>query len=301
MPDVMSNNNPDNANSPLVPHCELCGAVLPWENVINPSYQLYPCPNCRRRVDYTTGKVVPLIDFLAAGRCYGACGDARGWTAADCLHLMTMVSEPRDGLRADVLLALNRSPYYRALITFATLHAHRELRDVDMGSAISDGDGETLGTLYGLLREAALHLYHRTRNSTFVSFVGWLATETGVPVTELAGQLPELMTDEEVRAPKELREVGEMTVRGKRICITGDLDAPREDYAARIQEAGGRCVTAVSRRTDYLVVGPNHGLSKIAKARQYGVKVVQPEALYAALAHPEPPDDEEIVYYYEES
>lgn len=59
----------------------------------------------------------------------------------------------------------------------------------------------------------------------------------------------------------------------KTFVITGTLPQPREDVEAMIESLGGRASSAISKNTDYLVVGENPG-SKLRKAEALGVKKI---------------------------
>lgn len=69
---------------------------------------------------------------------------------------------------------------------------------------------------------------------------------------------------------------------GKSLVITGTLSQPREAVIARIEAAGGRVTGGVTKKTDYLVAGDESG-SKLDKARQLGVAVLDERALDALL------------------
>lgn len=59
---------------------------------------------------------------------------------------------------------------------------------------------------------------------------------------------------------------------GKTLLVTGTLDSMSRGIAeAKIRELGGTVGGSVTKKTDFLVVGKDHG-SKIEKAQQYGVK-----------------------------
>jgi DNA ligase (NAD+) len=76
---------------------------------------------------------------------------------------------------------------------------------------------------------------------------------------------------------------GELPLAGLAFVLTGTLSEPREAIAARLEAAGARVVDSVSRKTSYLVCGTDPG-SKLAKARQLGVVVLDEAGLQGLLA-----------------
>ncbi len=70
---------------------------------------------------------------------------------------------------------------------------------------------------------------------------------------------------------------------GKSFVLTGTLPSlTREEATALIEAAGGRVTGSVSKKTDYVVAGESAG-SKLAKAEQLGVAILDEEALRAML------------------
>lgn len=64
---------------------------------------------------------------------------------------------------------------------------------------------------------------------------------------------------------------------GKTFVITGTLNSlTREGAKAKIKELGGKVLSAVSGKLDFLIVGENSG-SKLDKARELGVKILSEE------------------------
>src|SRR5205823_9850007 len=61
---------------------------------------------------------------------------------------------------------------------------------------------------------------------------------------------------------------------GKSFVLTGTLANHSRDAAKKlIEDAGGKIVGSVSKKTDYLVAGADPG-SKLEKAREIGVQIV---------------------------
>lgn len=76
---------------------------------------------------------------------------------------------------------------------------------------------------------------------------------------------------------------------GKTFCITGGLvSGKREEVAARIEKAGGTFKSAVTKKTEYLVVGEGGGANKAEAARKNGTKILSEEQLYEMIGIPMP-------------
>jgi DNA ligase (NAD+) len=65
---------------------------------------------------------------------------------------------------------------------------------------------------------------------------------------------------------------------GKTFVLTGTLSRPRGQFKNRLEELGARVTGSVSRNTSYLVAGADAG-SKLAKAREIGVEVIDEQEL----------------------
>ena len=75
----------------------------------------------------------------------------------------------------------------------------------------------------------------------------------------------------------------------KIVVITGTLaNYTREEMAGRIESAGGRVTSSVSKKTDYLVAGESAG-SKLRKAQTLGVKILNEAETEALLSGRESP------------
>ena len=86
---------------------------------------------------------------------------------------------------------------------------------------------------------------------------------------------------------------------GKTVVVSGTIEGfSREEAEEAVRAAGGKAAGSVSKKTDYLVAGPGAG-SKLAKAQELGVPILDADGFRALLAggpdtrplsrpHPEP-------------
>jgi DNA ligase (NAD+) len=75
---------------------------------------------------------------------------------------------------------------------------------------------------------------------------------------------------------------------GKRMVITGTLSRPRGEFVERLEAAGGTFTSSVSKSTDYVLAGEEAG-SKLARARELGVPVIDEAGFEELLSQDSPP------------
>jgi DNA ligase (NAD+) len=96
-------------------------------------------------------------------------------------------------------------------------------------------------------------------------------------------RLRELGVGWEIQTP---RVASEGPLAGKTFVLTGSLaDLTRAEAKARIQDSGGKVTASVSKKTDYVVAGADPG-SKLAKAREFKLEVIDEARLTELLASP---------------
>ena len=83
--------------------------------------------------------------------------------------------------------------------------------------------------------------------------------------------------------PMEPAGPGDSTLEGLSFVLTGSLSQPRGAFKKRIEQAGGKIVGSVSRKTDYVVVGESPG-SKANKAQDLGVPILDEGGLERLLS-----------------
>jgi DNA ligase (NAD+) len=82
-----------------------------------------------------------------------------------------------------------------------------------------------------------------------------------------------------LRFPHEVRRPEGGPLAGLTFVLTGTLPSlTRDEAKARIEAAGGKVIGSVSRKTHYVVAGDQAG-SKLDKARELGVKILDEAGL----------------------
>ncbi len=86
---------------------------------------------------------------------------------------------------------------------------------------------------------------------------------------------------------------------GKTFCITGSLSKPRKEISLAIKNVGGKVVSSVSSKLDYLVTGDSAG-SKLKKANQLGVETINEIELFNLISNNNKPlSNQKTLFDYE--
>jgi len=88
----------------------------------------------------------------------------------------------------------------------------------------------------------------------------------------------------EAELPEPRAAAPEGPLSGRTVVVTGTIEGfSREEAEAAVRDAGGKPAASVSKKTDYVVAGPGAG-SKLAKAEELGIPVVDADGFRALLA-----------------
>ncbi|MDD5448246.1 MAG: NAD-dependent DNA ligase LigA [Actinomycetota bacterium] len=87
-----------------------------------------------------------------------------------------------------------------------------------------------------------------------------------------------------VRTSEKMLEEKNVPLKGKTFVFTGALeDFTREEASEIVESLGGKASNSVSSRTDYVVAGKDPGGTKLAKARELGIKIIDEDEFKAII------------------
>jgi len=119
--------------------------------------------------------------------------------------------------------------------------------------------------------------------SKLIKIEGIGETVAGLLIDEISQReetILDLSHQLEISDEKEKNTEGNLI--GLTFCITGSLSRPRKEIALSISSDGGKVISSVSAKLDYLVAGTSAG-SKLEKAKRLGVKVISETELISLL------------------
>ncbi|MGD0312713.1 MAG: NAD-dependent DNA ligase LigA [Acidimicrobiales bacterium] len=193
-----------------------------------------------------------------------------GFASVSIANLLGAIDESRSRPLHRVLIGLG----IRHLGQVGSLALARSLGDID---AIVAADEGTLAVVEGVGPVIAS------------SVVRWLASDVNRSVVERL-RLAGVNLTEPDRGPASA-PAAPQTLAGKSVVVTGTLDGfTREEAEGAIVARGGKSPSTVSKKTFALVVGESPGASKVTKAENLGVPVVDGAAFADLVQHGELPD-----------
>ena len=187
---------------------------------------------------------------------------------------------------ANLLAAIDASraqPLHRVLIGLGIRHLG-QVGSIALARARGDIDAVESAD------EATLALIEGVGPVIAASVVRWFASEVNRSVVERLRSSGVQLTEPSV-GPLDERSALEQTLAGKSVVVSGTLEGySREEAEQAILDRGGKSPGSVSKKTFALVVGEAPGASKVTKAEQVGVPIVEGDRFGALLESGELPD-----------
>ena len=212
-----------------------------------------------------------LIDQLVDQEQVGRLSDILDLDRKQLLDLPRMGEKSADNLIASIESA-KQTTLARFLIALGIRHVGAtvaELLAVHFGDLdpLMNASDETLASIDGIgpiIAESAARFFADDRNRTEIA------------------RLRELGVQWEAAPPTSRSTDGPLS--GKAFVLTGTLpNLKRDEAKRRIQEAGGRVVSSVSKKTDYLIAGDESG-SKLRKAEELNITILGEAELLELLS-----------------
>jgi DNA ligase (NAD+) len=264
------------------------------------------CPECQGEVEHKEGEVAyrcanpscPAKQGQRLGHFVGVMDiEGAGWAFLSQVQERGLVSDPADlfDLTMDQLEALDRYAEKSALNIHERIQAARTqplariisaLGIPSVGWVTSEAVAEWLAKELGA--EADLRaVFDRLRNASVddLTSVDGVGPVTAAKVAEwFADPAEQTFLDKLAQRvkpvmPKPRPVPAASPFKGKTVVFTGTLERrSREVAEALVRELGGKTGGSVSRKTDLVVAGPGAG-TKLEKAKQLGVAVIDEDEL----------------------
>jgi len=269
-------------------NCPVCAtAVVQIEGEVALRCPNYQCPvQVRRRVQHFASKGcldidglgVAMVDTLVDKGWVGSVADIYRLNRADLLTLGKSVEKSTDNLLAGIETS-KRAELWRVIHGLGITHVGTAAAK-DLAKRFASLDALAAATLDSFLGEKKATLINGIGETMARAIVGFfLKPENAALVKELRSLGVEPV------APEQAGPVGTKFA-GMTLVLTGTLPTlTRDEAKAKIEAAGGKVSGSVSKKTSYVLAGDEAG-SKLTKAQELGVPVIDEAELLRLLAGP---------------
>jgi DNA ligase (NAD+) len=272
----------------LPDHCPVCGTPVQREE----GDPITRCPalDCRAQIE---GR----IEHFASKSALDIEGLGEKWVAV--LIEQGLVRHLPDiyDLRKEQLLGLERMADKSAQNLLDAIEGSKQttlprflvgLNILHVGGHVAEVLASSLGSLEAIMSAdvAQLQQVHEIGPQIARSVHDFFADEGNRRVVQA-------LLERGIRFQERTQPAGAQTLTGKKFVLTGTLTGfSRDEATAQIEARGGRVTSSVSKNTDFVVAGADPG-SKLDKAQQLGVPVLDEDQFRALLAgegeEPTPP------------
>lgn len=263
-------------------HCPFCASELlrSGEEVVLRCPNVYGCPAQKvRRLIHWVGREAMnldgvgemLIEQLVKAELLDRPSDFYRLTEEQLLGLERMGKKSATNILAAVQASKQR-PWHALLFALGIRHVGASVAELLAGE-FTDVDSLMAATVEQM---AAVDGIGKVTAENVVEFFA-------EPINrQLIEELKILGVNMKAEAVEKLPQ----SLAGKTFVITGTLSMDRLDAEKQIKARGGKATSSVSKKTDYVVVGANPG-SKVAKAQELGIKILDEGEFLSLLNNPE--------------
>lgn len=222
-----------------------------------------------------------LVDQLIDEGLVTDIGDLYDLTAVQVSELERMAEKSAENL-IDGIEASKSRPLSSVLFGLGIRHvgataARLLVRHFESLQALEQADEETLIAIDGIgeiMARSIVQFFQDENNQQLIERL----TQAGLNTTRL-----------EEEAPPAAEQLDSSPFAGKTCVLTGKLEhMTRGEGEKRIEALGGKAAKSVSAKTDLLIAGPGAG-SKLAKAQELGIEVIDEATFIRLLQSVTPP------------
>jgi DNA ligase (NAD+) len=210
-----------------------------------------------------------LVDQLVDSKLVGSYGDLYRLKSEDLLRLERMGEKSASKLLEGIEASKSRG-LARLLNALSIRH---------VGNRVAAVLAEHFGSMDALRKASQEELSNVNEVGGVIASSVWNALNSDygrATIEDLAA------AGVDMTAPRKVT-TAHAELAGKTFVVTGTLSKyTREEIQELIAQHGGRASSSVSKKTDYLVAGADAG-SKLAKAQQLGVKILDEKQFEALL------------------
>ncbi len=262
-------------------HCPACQTPLErvGEEVVFRCLNVYSCPAQKvRRLIHWVGKEAMnidgvgemLIEQMVRAHLVESPSDFYRLTEESLLTLERMGKKSATNILAAVQGSKQR-PLAALLFALGIRHVGRSVAELlaerfNSMEALQEATSEQMCAIEGVgsvIAEGVIEYFAQSENQALIIELRQLGIKMAVDADQQTVILPQSLA-------------------GKTFVITGTMEQlERLEAEQQIKARGGKATSSVSKKTDYVVVGANPG-SKVAKAQELGIKILD-EAEFLAL------------------
>lgn len=253
--------------------CPVCDSAVVEDN----KFIRCPNPHCTHRLRRTLHHFVSrdafniegmgpkLLDTLANEGLVKRVSDLLYLTEADLLQLPNVGQKKAANVINSIKRACSTCTEVRFLFSLGIRHLGQDVCKIllnnytSVENLLNNADYDDLVSIHGVGEKIAESVLAASRDKQMLEVIAAIRAKIGVGQSTSDNQYDD-------------RNDGALA--GLQLVVTGRFSLPRREVKQLICDAGGKVVSALSGKVDYLVVGEGAGAKKLEKAATLGIKTI---------------------------